>query len=83
MTNDTARSQIPAEEHLRAALAELGYHCVILWHIDDVKGLRPDLTDEQCVEVLMQCRDRHDATIGVNWDVIRFHADDLFPEGVP
>lgn len=52
-----------------------------LWHIDDVKEIRPDLTPEQCMEVLSQCEDKHDANIGINWDVLRFHADNLFPEG--
>jgi len=40
----------------------------------------PDLTDPQCIEVLKRCEDRHDAEIGINWEVIRIHADDLFPE---
>ncbi len=51
----------------------------IVWHIDDVKEVRPDLTDEQCRAVLRQADERHDATIGINWEVLEIHADDLFP----
>jgi hypothetical protein len=52
----------------------------ITWHIDDVKELRPDLTDDQAREVLQQAKDRHDAGIGINWEVLEIHADDLFPK---
>ena len=51
----------------------------ISWHIDDVKEVRPDLTDAQAREVLQEAKRRHDATIGIDWDVLAFHADDLFP----
>ena len=52
---------------------------IILWHIDDVREIRPDLTGDQCREVLRQCEDRHDCEIGINWDVLRIVAGDLFP----
>jgi hypothetical protein len=55
-------------------------YIVVLWNTDDVLEMRPDLTDEQCKEVLRQCDRKHDAGIGINWDIIRIHADDLFPE---
>ncbi len=51
----------------------------IVWRIDDVKEVRPDLTDEQCRAVLRQADESHDATIGINWEVLETHADDLFP----
>ncbi len=51
----------------------------ISWHIDDVKELRPDLSDAQAREVLERARDQHDASIGINWDVLGFHALFLFP----
>jgi hypothetical protein len=55
----------------------------ISWHIDDVKEVRPDLTDAQAREVLDHARDHHDAAIGINWDVLTFHADHLFPPDDP
>ena len=51
----------------------------ISWHIDDVKEMRSGLTDAQARKVLEQAKRRHDATIGINWDVLAVHADDLFP----
>ena len=52
----------------------------IRWHIDDVKEVRPDLTDEQAREVLQQSRRQHDANIGINWEVLTIWAALLFPE---
>lgn len=52
------------------------------WHIDDVHNIREDLTAEQCAEVLEAVGDNHDAEVGVNWDVISWYAEDLFPEEV-
>jgi len=43
----------------------------ITWHIDDVLSIRPDLTKEQASDVLSYaCGHKHDASIGVNWDVL-------------
>ena len=67
-------------EQLPKRLATHGY-IATLWHIDDVLEVRSDLTPEQCIEVLKECERQHDATIGINWDVLSFHADELFPQG--
>jgi hypothetical protein len=67
-------------EQLRKLLRAQGCIIASTWCIDDVKQERPDLTDAQCIEVLERCEDKHDACIGINWDVIRAHADNLFPE---
>jgi hypothetical protein len=53
----------------------------IKWSIDDVKEVRPDLTDDECLDVLTRVHDKHDANVGVNWDIIKLTADILFPEG--
>jgi hypothetical protein len=55
-----------------------------IWSMQDVQEVRPDLTEEQCWQVLQHVRHDHDATIGINWDVLSCHADMLFgdaPEG--
>lgn len=52
----------------------------ITWSIDDVQEVRPDLTKDQCREVLAAVGDRHDATLGVNWDTLSIIADQLYPE---
>ena len=51
-----------------------------LWQVEDVRGQRPDLTDDQCRDVLRVIDRRHDANIGINWDVIDVVADMLYPE---
>lgn len=49
----------------------------ISWHIDDVKEVAPDLTKAECRKVLQLADHEHDATIGVNWDVLSFWADEV------
>jgi hypothetical protein len=51
----------------------------ILWQVDDVQAQRPDLTTAQCQEVLKALDHYHDASIGINWDVIDCVADECFP----
>jgi hypothetical protein len=51
-----------------------------LWHIDDVKEVRPDLTDDQCRQVMLDHIKNHDANLGINWETIRIWARELFPE---
>ena len=52
----------------------------VRWSVDDVMTVRPDLTEEQAMEVLLDAENYHDAEIGINWDVLRIRADELFPE---
>jgi hypothetical protein len=50
----------------------------LLWGIEDVRGLRPDLTEVQCWEVLQDV-DRHkDAELGITWLTLELAAEDLF-----
>jgi len=48
----------------------------IEWHIDDVKKMAK-LTDDQARKVLFTLKDNHDASIGINWDVIVDTINDL------
>ncbi len=66
------------DEHIRAHLASTG-RIALFWSIDDVRAVRPDLNDEQCMAVLLDCERRHDAEHGVNWIVLETTADFLFP----
>ena len=52
----------------------------IVWQIDDVLSVRPDLTEEQAAEVLGAVESGHDASIGISWDTLEIYADQLFPE---
>lgn len=51
----------------------------VIWSIEDVQGLRPDLNDDQAWEVLQQARDVHDSEWGFTWTHIETVADDLYP----
>jgi len=82
-TNDNPTCTDPesfdVNRHVRELLAK--HHSIAaIWHIDDVKDIRPDLTDEQAWEVLEQVGDIHDAEWGINWTTLETVADDLFPK---
>ncbi len=50
----------------------------VIWNIEDVQEVRPDLSEEQCWHVLQAADRYHDATIGINWDVLSCQAQILF-----
>ena len=52
----------------------------IYWSVEDVISIRPDLTQTQAAEVLQTAKQTHDATIGINWDVLSYIAAQAFPE---
>jgi hypothetical protein len=52
----------------------------VIWSIDDVQAVRPDLDVDQSWKVLQRCRRVHDCEVGFNWLLIEIVADDLFPE---
>ena len=52
----------------------------VIWSVEDVKEVRPELTDNQAWHVLLETRRCHDACIGINWDVLDTVADELYPE---
>ena len=54
----------------------------IIWHIDDVKYLRPDLTNSQAFEVLQAVKKNHDCNYGVTWLSLGYQAEYLYPKGV-
>jgi len=47
----------------------------ISWSIDDIRSLGYRCTEKQGSLVLDDIEKYHDASIGINWDVIEFHAD--------
>jgi len=50
----------------------------IAWYIEDVQSIRPDLTDQQASEVLLDLKNNHDANVGINWETIEIVANILF-----
>ena len=51
------------------------------WCTDDVMEECKWLTKIQAREILHLCKRKHDASIGMNWDVIKVHAEHLYSEG--
>lgn len=54
----------------------------IIWSVDDVMQQCEWLTREQAQEVLWRLDNKHDACIGVNWDVIEYTAQSMYQEGL-
>jgi hypothetical protein len=49
----------------------------IKWCIEDVQELDEILTDQQCSDVLELAKRKHDAEVGINWDVLQCHIDTI------
>lgn len=68
--------------HLTPALTP-AREIAVVWSVEDVQEIRPDLTDEQAWQVLQFCERHHDAGDGINWHAIDFAAEHLFgPEPI-
>jgi len=52
----------------------------VVWHIEDVLEVRPDLNRNQAWQVLRSVKQNHDANVGINWEVLSAHAEMLFAE---
>jgi hypothetical protein len=78
-TSSTDIDPIDVNRHVEQLLAK-HRSIAAIWCIDDVKSLRPDLTDDQAWEVLEQVSRNHDAEWGINWITLETTADDLFPK---
>jgi hypothetical protein len=50
----------------------------VIWSVDDVLEIRPDLTEDEAWDVLQAVEDDHDANLGICWDVLEYHATCLF-----
>lgn len=53
------------------------------WHVDDVLSCDDDdsdLTREECIEVLRLTDHHFDAELGINWDNIQFHIEQVKDE---
>lgn len=59
---------------------EEDFSVFFVWHIDDVLDAHPHLSKEQAKDVLLNCKKNHDATIGMNWEVINQTVEFLYPQ---
>jgi len=70
-------------KHTEDYLDQIGKGNVIasIWMIDDVRCQAEDrdieITDDQCRDVLSCLDGNHDASIGINWDVIDYWIDEV------
>ncbi len=51
----------------------------IIWSVEDVQEVRPDLNDEQAMKVLLTVKKCHDAAIGVTFETLEIAADNIYP----
>jgi len=87
---DAERSRMNAVIHTAQSVldagTELSVHDLLanrqqiaaIWSIEDVQGIRPDLTVEQAWEVLEEVGRKHDAEYGISWTTLECMADILF-----
>ena len=56
----------------------------ISWCADDVKqqasDMNVELTEKEIIDVLSSMKNYHDASIGINWEVIEAHINDVINE---
>lgn len=67
---------------MRKSNEYLPNHVEIYWHTDDIKS-RDDkdlLSERDCREILDSIKRTHDASIGVNWEVIDSHIEKFLAE---
>jgi hypothetical protein len=50
----------------------------VIWSIEDVQGIRPDLSDDQCWEVLEHVDHHKDAELGITWLTLEMASEILF-----
>jgi hypothetical protein len=50
----------------------------VIWCIEDVQAVRPDLTDDQAWEVLQDVGRHHHAELGIHWLTLETTAEMLF-----
>lgn len=51
----------------------------IIWTVYDVQEVRPDLSNEQALEVLRIAEQKYDPNIGLNLSLLQQYADAAFP----
>lgn len=52
-----------------------------IWTTEDVRSVRPDLTDDQAWTVLQHVEESLDSSMGIDWDTIERASYDLFGPG--
>jgi hypothetical protein len=74
---DVARDGAGHDIDLHETLA-LQREIAIVWGIEDVQCVRPDLSGDQAWEVLKFAQRDHDASLGFNWESLEVAAKALY-----
>ena len=61
-------------------IKELDQRLIITWSVEDVYHIRYDLTFEQAKKVLENAGRKHDSEIGINWGILEYWANELYPK---
>jgi hypothetical protein len=69
----------PSFQEIRSILAERR-QIAILWTVDDVQAVRPDLDEDQAWKVLQRVEQEHDGSYGVTFDTIESASRERFPD---
>ena len=56
-------------------MIQLSDEISINWHFTDIQEVDDSLTNDEARQVLQLIKKNHDATIGINWDIIRAWID--------
>ena len=75
--NEAEQASYDAKVATAYSRKDLTLEIAVKWCIEDVLSLDPDLTLEQASDVLEAVKRRHDAEIGVNWDVLQYWIDEV------
>jgi hypothetical protein len=68
---------IDTEDHIHPLLAKRR-EIAVIWCVEDVQQIRPDLTEDQCWEVLQDADRHHNAEFGISWSTLEDVAEQLF-----
>ena len=80
-TNDEITTSAPMIEGIDCYVFQLlAKHrkIAVIWSNEDVQEVRPDLTDDQAWQVLLEVERRNDAELGINWQTLERVAEELF-----
>lgn len=80
LPTDAGPTEVEELRAAKSAIKDADQYRFFAWHRSDVKEVRPDLSNKKAMEVLNAAYHKHDASVGINWDVLQSHADWMFPQ---
>lgn len=60
------------------------HYVAVIWHVSDVRSKADEMevaiSFEEAMEILHRLKQHHDCNIGINWEVIQGHIEDIIQE---